>query len=52
MKLYEFFTDAKNYYLVTEFVEGGELFDEIQKRGTLTEDLSADIMRQLLSAII
>ena len=52
MKLYEFFTDDKNYYLVTEWVEGGELFDEIEKRKKFNEKTAADIISQLLSAII
>ena len=29
VKMYEFFEDAKRYYLVTEICKGGELFDEI-----------------------
>lgn len=52
MKLYEFFSDRKFYYLVTEFVEGGELFDEIQRQGSFNEEVAADIMRQLLSTMI
>ena len=29
LKLYEFFQDAKRYFLVTELCSGGELFDKI-----------------------
>ena len=28
-KIFEFYSDKKNYYLVTEYLEGGELFDFI-----------------------
>ncbi len=52
VKLYEFFGDSKYYYLVTEFVEGGELFDELQRRKVFSEQTAANIMRQLLSAIV
>ena len=29
LKIYEFYEDAKRYYLVTELCSGKELFDEI-----------------------
>lgn len=31
MKIYEFYQDDKNYYVVTEFIKGGELFDRFEK---------------------
>lgn len=31
VKIYEFYQDNKNLYLVTEYIEGGELFDRIAK---------------------
>lgn len=37
MKLYEFFDDGINYYLVMEAYLGGELFDEIIVRQKFTE---------------
>eukprot|EP00826_Nyctotherus_ovalis_P055976 TRINITY_DN748_c0_g13_i1.p1 TRINITY_DN748_c0_g13~~TRINITY_DN748_c0_g13_i1.p1 ORF type:complete len:416 (-),score=149.56 TRINITY_DN748_c0_g13_i1:109-1356(-) len=52
VKLNEFFTDERYYYLVTEFVEGGELFDEITRRKFMTERTAAHIMKQLLSTIV
>ncbi len=33
-------------------MDGGELFDELQRRKYFSEDNAADIMRQLLSAIV
>lgn len=32
MILYDFFAEDKYYYLVTEFMEGGELFDRIVEK--------------------
>ena len=29
MKIFEYYEDDKNFYLITEFMEGGELFDFI-----------------------
>ncbi len=37
--------------MVTELVEGGELFDEIQRKKAFSEETAADIISQLLSAI-
>ena len=33
-------------------VDGGELFDELQRRKVFSEEIAADIIRQLLSAIV
>lgn len=49
MKLYEFFEDKRNYYLVMELYRGGELFDEIIHRQKLSEVDAAAIMQQVLS---
>ena len=38
--------------MVTELVEGGDLFSEIERRKNLSEKLAANIMKQLLSAIL
>lgn len=51
MKIYEFATDPKGYCIVSEFITGGELFDELVKTGQFNEKDAAIIMRQLLSAI-
>lgn len=51
VKLYEFYEDDKYYHLVTEFVQGGELFDYIIKNKMLSERTAALFMRQILSAI-
>ncbi len=32
LRLYEVFEDAKHIFLVTEYCDGGELFDEIVSR--------------------
>ena len=36
-KIYEFFLDDYNYYLVTEFLEGGELFTYISQQKSFNE---------------
>lgn len=51
LKLYEFYQDAKCYYIIMELCSGGELFDQIIDKGSFTEKEASFVMRQLLSAI-
>ena len=37
LKMYEYFEDDKRFYIITDLQKGGELFDEIVKRGKFTE---------------
>ena len=41
LKLYEYFEDNKNVYLITEKCEGGELFDKIIAKEHFDEDYAA-----------
>jgi calcium-dependent protein kinase len=52
VKLYEFYQDKLHFYLITEYIEGGELFDRITKVKCFTEKDAAKIMKQLLSAVV
>lgn len=45
LKMYEHFEDDKRYYIVTEICKGGELFDEIKKRGKFSEFDASLIMK-------
>ena len=51
MQLYEVYNDKTNFYIVSEFCQGGELFDAISKRGFFSEYDASYIMKQVLSAI-
>lgn len=51
VKLYEIYEDPKNIYMITEYLEGGELFDMILKTKHFNENIAAKIMKQLLSAV-
>jgi len=48
--LYDVFDDPTNISLVLEYVSGGELYDEIVKRGSFTESDACTVLRQVLSA--
>eukprot|EP00744_Colponema_vietnamica_P002349 GILI01003701.1.p1 GENE.GILI01003701.1~~GILI01003701.1.p1 ORF type:complete len:490 (-),score=178.72 GILI01003701.1:255-1679(-) len=52
IKLFETYEDNQKIYLVMEVCSGGELFDRIIAKGNFTEREAADLMKQLLSAIL
>jgi len=41
IKLYEYFEDKNNVYLVTEMCKGGELFEKIVEKEFFEEDQAA-----------
>lgn len=45
LKLFEYFEDEKNVYLVTEACRGGELFDRIIENEFFTEQTAAKIFK-------
>ena len=47
----DFFAEEKKYYLVLEYMEGGELFDRIVKKSFYNEKEARDVVYTLLSAI-
>lgn len=51
MQVFEFYDDNSNFYIVSEYCQGGELFECISEKGIFTENEAQVIMRQLLSAV-
>ncbi|CAL5995719.1 Kinase [Hexamita inflata] len=51
VKLLEVLDTPHHIFLVTQFVENGELFDYVVKRGKLTEQETCKFFRQLISAV-
>eukprot|EP01099_Mayorella_cantabrigiensis_P001392 TRINITY_DN1603_c0_g1_i1.p1 TRINITY_DN1603_c0_g1~~TRINITY_DN1603_c0_g1_i1.p1 ORF type:complete len:417 (-),score=117.60 TRINITY_DN1603_c0_g1_i1:429-1592(-) len=51
LKLFEVFEEEDYFFLVTEFVEGKELFDRIVERGAYSERDAANIVVQILEAV-
>ena len=45
LKLFEYFEDSKNMWLVTELCRGGELFDRISAQEYFSEDIAARIFK-------
>jgi calcium-dependent protein kinase len=48
LKLYEYFEDEKNVYLITELCSGGELFDKIVEKEFFDEKYGAKIFKKIL----
>ena len=51
IKIYEYYEDEINYYLITEYVSGGELFDYIERDTTFCESKAKKIIKQILQAL-
>jgi len=51
IKLYEFFEERHFYYLVTELMLGGELFDRIVRKTFYNEKEARDLVKILLSTV-
>lgn len=49
--LYDTFTTVNSYYLVTEYLDGGELFDRIIDKQTYTEKEARDVCAIIFGAI-
>ena len=51
VRLIDIYRDKQNFYLVTEFCEGNELFDEVCNRDFFSERDAAIILKQVLKAV-
>ena len=51
VRVFDLLEDQVNYYIITEIIRGGELFQEIVKQGKLDETNSARIVKQVLLAL-
>ena len=50
-RIFEYYLDSKRVYVITEFFEGGELFDYIQECSQLCESEAAYFLKQILTAV-
>jgi len=51
LKIVDFFESVNMLHLVIELCTGGELFEQIEKEGQLTEGDASAVMRQTLDAL-
>ena len=52
VKVLEFYQNEKYFFIVTEFQEGGELFDRIMECQSFNEEMARNVMEQVLSAVL
>lgn len=51
LKMFDHFSDRKYYYVVLEFMEGGELFERIVRDGSFSEKKAALVSRNICEAL-
>ena len=51
MKLYEFYVDKKNFYIISEFFDQGDLLTKIEKLGSMNQIVVKFIMDQIFNAV-
>lgn len=51
IKIVEYYESTRSLYIVTEYLEGGELFDKITEKGSFNEHEACEVISQVLSAI-
>mmetsp|Transcript_25162 Transcript_25162/g.37183 ORF Transcript_25162/g.37183 Transcript_25162/m.37183 type:complete len:449 (-) Transcript_25162:194-1540(-) len=51
IKLYDVYMNDEKVFMVMELMEGGELFDYVVQKGTLTEEEASEIIRQVTSVV-
>ena len=51
MQIFEYYEDETFFYIITEYCAGGELFDELIKKGSFKEIEASFIMKQIFSAV-
>lgn len=51
IRLYEWFEDKSNLYIVMDLCTGGELFDKISSVGSFNEHDAANLFKQMMNAV-
>jgi calcium-dependent protein kinase len=52
LNIYEYYEDDSHLYIVTELCTGGELFDKIIAKKRYAETECAEVMEQIVSAVV
>jgi calcium-dependent protein kinase len=51
VKIFEFYNTKSRYYIITELLSGGELFNKISNKKNLEEPVALHVMKQILCAV-
>ena len=52
LKMFGFFYDEHRVYLIMEYASGGELFEDLRRKGRFSEEQAADHISQVIEAFI
>lgn len=52
ISLYDVYVTDEKIFIIMELMSGGELFDYVVKKGTLTEDEASGIVKKVVSALV
>mmetsp|Transcript_28212 Transcript_28212/g.56333 ORF Transcript_28212/g.56333 Transcript_28212/m.56333 type:complete len:531 (-) Transcript_28212:187-1779(-) len=52
IRLFDVYITKEKIYIIMELMEGGELFDYVVQKGTLTEEEASRIVRKVTSALV
>lgn len=45
IRIFEYYESVNSLYVITEYLDGGELFDKISEKETFTEKETKDLMK-------
>ena len=51
LKIYDFYEDPSNYFILMDYVKGGDLFEKIKHTQYFSEEMAARIMKQIFSCL-
>lgn len=51
IRMYEWFEDKTNVYIIMDLCEGGELFDKITSVGHFNEKIAAELFKDMMSSV-
>jgi tRNA A-37 threonylcarbamoyl transferase component Bud32 len=52
IRLYDVYLTGQKIFIIMELMEGGEIFDYVVQKGTLTEEEASKIVRKVTSALV
>ena len=51
IRIFEYYESSNSLYVVTEYLDGGELFDKISEKENFKEEEAKMVMKQILGAV-
>lgn len=52
IRIFEYYESENSLYIITEYLDGGELFDKISEKECFGEEEAKKIMNQIIGAVV